>query len=92
MSIAQAEAVLAAAVSFQPAPADDELAAALLSAIEHGPAALASSAPIQQALKGLVQRLPVAVEVRLQALALPLAKQCNQLTCSGCAFTLAAGL
>ncbi|KAI3433826.1 hypothetical protein D9Q98_003630 [Chlorella vulgaris] len=62
MSVGQAEAVLVAAVSFQPAPADDELAAVLLSAIEHGPAALVGSPPVQQALQGLADRLGAVAE------------------------------
>jgi rhamnogalacturonyl hydrolase YesR len=63
MSVAQAEAVLAAANLSQPAPADRHVAAALLSAVRHGPAALVGSPPVQQALEGLVERLGVAARV-----------------------------
>ncbi|KAI3433890.1 hypothetical protein D9Q98_003692 [Chlorella vulgaris] len=61
MSVAQAEAVLAAA-SLQPAPADEEVVEALLIAIRHGPAALAGSPPVQQALQRLAERLGTADE------------------------------
>ncbi|KAL4856193.1 Zinc finger MYND domain-containing protein 10 [Chlorella vulgaris] len=63
MSVAQAEAVLAAANLSQLAPADRHVAAALLSAVRHGPAALVGSPPVQQALEGLAERLGVAARV-----------------------------
>jgi hypothetical protein len=65
MSVAHAEAVVAAA-AFQPAPSDIDVAAVLLGAIRHGPSALASSPPVQQALQSLAERLGVAAEVSLQ--------------------------
>ncbi|KAI3433866.1 hypothetical protein D9Q98_003669 [Chlorella vulgaris] len=61
MSVAHAEAVVAAA-AFQPAPSDIDVAAVLLGAIWHGPSALASSPPVQQALQSLAERLGVAAE------------------------------
>ncbi len=65
MSVAQAEAVLAAAAS-QPASADGAVTAVLLGAVRHAPCALASSPPVRQALQLLVERLGVADEVSLQ--------------------------
>jgi hypothetical protein len=62
MSVAQAEAVLAAAAC-QPPPADEVLASTLLSAIMSGPAALAANPPMRQALNGLVEQPGVANEV-----------------------------
>jgi hypothetical protein len=91
MSVAQAEAVLAA-VSLQPAPADEDVAVGLLIAIEHGPPVLASSLPVQQALQRLAERLGTADEVSLQ---------CRHFHLAGCALcysvsvvhqTLSAGL
>jgi hypothetical protein len=65
MSVAHAEAVLAAGI-YLPAPSDIDVAVELLSAIRHGPSALASSPPVQQALEGLAERLGDADEVSLQ--------------------------
>jgi predicted secreted protein len=78
MSVAQAEAVLAAVNSGQPVLADDDVAAALLSAIKHGPAALASSPPVQQALQRLAEKLGTADEVSLQ---------CRHFHLPGCALS-----
>ncbi|KAL4859676.1 hypothetical protein ACK3TF_000754 [Chlorella vulgaris] len=61
MSVAQVEAVLGSAAS-QPRPADEVLAFTLLHAIEFGPAALASSPAVQQALDALIEQLGVANE------------------------------
>ncbi|KAI3433883.1 hypothetical protein D9Q98_003685 [Chlorella vulgaris] len=56
MSVAQAEAVLAA-VSLQPALADEHVAVGLLRAIRHGPPVLATISPLRQALEGLAKGL-----------------------------------
>ncbi|KAI3433881.1 hypothetical protein D9Q98_003683 [Chlorella vulgaris] len=56
MSVAHAEAVLAAA-AFQPAPSDIKVATGLLSATRHGPSALVFCPPVRQALEGLADRL-----------------------------------
>jgi hypothetical protein len=66
MSLAQAEAIRVATGSYQPVPEDIAMAAALLSAIEYGPAALVRSPPVQQALEHMNERLRAAAEVSLQ--------------------------
>ncbi|KAI3433871.1 hypothetical protein D9Q98_003674 [Chlorella vulgaris] len=61
MSVAHAEAVLAAGI-YLPAPSDIDVAVELLSAIRHGPSALAASPPMRQALEGLAEGLGRAAE------------------------------
>ncbi|KAI3427260.1 hypothetical protein D9Q98_007193 [Chlorella vulgaris] len=56
MSVAQAEAVVVAA-AFQPPLTDEALASLLHLAVKHGPEALASSPPVQQALDDIVAGL-----------------------------------
>ncbi|KAI3433914.1 hypothetical protein D9Q98_003716 [Chlorella vulgaris] len=58
MSVAQAEAVLATADAGPAALKDESVAAlVLLKALEHGPPALASFAPVQQAMERLLARV-----------------------------------
>jgi hypothetical protein len=73
MSVAHAEAALVAATVVQPSPDDALLVAAVslelvLSAVQHGPGALASSAPVRQALEQQAEQCEAA-EVRLQRMA-----------------------
>jgi hypothetical protein len=88
MSVAQAEAVLVAAAS-QPRAADEVLAFTLLHAIELGPAALASSPAVQQALDALIDQAGVVNEVRLL---LECANPLNSIYQCHCACLALAGL